>query len=97
MAGAGPSVFRLVGREAWLAGRHAAAEGWWGRSLAAAERLGTRPERARTLHEIGLRLGPTERGRDLPSGAECLAAAGELYAELRLEGELERLGRGELP
>ena len=97
MAGAGPSVFRLVGREAWLAGRHAAATGWWRRSLAAAERLGTRPERARTLHEIGLRLGSSGRARELPSGAECLAAAGALYAELRLEAELERLGRRELP
>jgi class 3 adenylate cyclase len=97
MAGAGPGVFRLVGREAWLAGRHAAAAGWWRRSLALAERLGTRPERARTLHEIGLRLGPSGRARELPSGAECLAAAGGIYRELRLEGDLERLGRGAPP
>jgi hypothetical protein len=97
MAGAAPAVFRLVGREAWLRGRRDRASDWWARSLAAAERLGTRPETARTLHELGLRIGPGGQAPDGRRGEECLAAAGRLYAELRLENDLARLGRGEPP
>jgi hypothetical protein len=83
-----PQVYRLVGREAWLRGRRGTARRWWVRALAEAERLGARPERARTLHEIALRLPSGFDGR---SGAECDAAARTLYRELRLEAELARL------
>jgi hypothetical protein len=86
-----PQVYRLVGREAWLRGRPALARRWWGRSLAEAERLGQRPELARTLHEIAIRLPPEQRGPDGRSGAECLAAAEALYRELHLDRDLERL------
>ena len=84
-------VYRLAGREAWLRGRKALARRWWGRSLAEAERLGQRPELARTLHEIAIRLPPEQRGPGGRSGAESLAAAEALYRELRLDRDLERL------
>ncbi|MGH7286758.1 MAG: hypothetical protein ACREI8_01915, partial [Myxococcota bacterium] len=97
VAGWRPRVFRLVGREAWLRGRKSSAERWWRRSLAEAERLGTRPEQARTLHEIGLRVGSAGRGPGGQRGAEYLDAATRLYGELRLGQELDRLERGALP
>ena len=97
MAGSRPEVFRLVGREAWLRGRKGKAEGWWRRSLVEAERLGARPEQARTLHEIGLPVGSQGRESGGRSGAECLDAARRLYAELQLESDLARLEREALP
>jgi hypothetical protein len=81
-------VYRLAGREAWLRGRTGSARRWWARALAEAERLGARPERARILHEIAIRL---PSGLDGRSGAECDAAARALYRELHLEADLARL------
>jgi class 3 adenylate cyclase/predicted ATPase len=86
-----PQVYRLAGREAWLRGRTARARRWWGRALAEAERLGQRPELARTLHEIAIRLPREQPGPDGRTGAECLAAAEALYRELHLDRDLERL------
>jgi class 3 adenylate cyclase len=63
-----PQAFRLAGREAWLRGRRGAAVRWWARSLAAADRIGARPERARALHEIAIRVGPHGRGPGGRSG-----------------------------
>ncbi len=97
MAGCRCEVFRLVGREAWLRGRNGKAESWWRRSLAEAERLGARPEQARTLHEIGLRVGSQGRGPSGRSGAEYLEAARQLYTVLQLESDLARLEREVLP
>jgi class 3 adenylate cyclase/predicted ATPase len=88
-----PQVYRLAGREAWLRGRRKAALRWWGRSLAEAKRLGTRPELARTLHELAIRLAPEARGPDGRTGAECRAAAGALYRELHLDRDLAQLAK----
>jgi hypothetical protein len=89
-----PQVYRLAGREAWLRGRRAAASRWWARALAEAERLGARPELARTLHEIAIRLSPEQAGPDGRTGAQCLAAAEALYRELRLARDLAGLEKG---
>jgi class 3 adenylate cyclase len=86
-----PQVLRLVGREAWLRGRRGAAGRWWARSLAAAEALGARPERARTLHEIAIRVGPSGRGPGGRDGARCGAEARALYREMNLARDLARL------
>ncbi len=86
-----PQVYRLAGREAWLRGRRGAATRWWARSLAEAERLGARPELARTLHELGIRLSPEEPAPGGRTGAQCLAEAAALYRELHLERDLENL------
>jgi tetratricopeptide (TPR) repeat protein len=96
VAGARPEVYRLVGREAWLRGSRRAALRWWRRSAAEAERLGAHSEEARTLHEIGLRVGPDGRAPGGRRGAECLDEASRVYAKLHLERELEQL-RQEAP
>ena len=90
-----PQVYRLAGREAWLRGGAAAAARWWARALAEAERLGARPELARTLHEIAIRLPDQQRGPDGRTGGECFAAATVLYRQLHLDGDLARLERRE--
>jgi tetratricopeptide (TPR) repeat protein len=97
VAGARPEVYRLVGREAWLRGSRRTALGWWRRSAAEAERLGSRSEQARTLHEVGLRVGTHRQGLGLLRGAECLDAASRMYTELHLERELEQLRNGTPP
>jgi class 3 adenylate cyclase/tetratricopeptide (TPR) repeat protein len=89
-----PQLFRLAGREAWLRGRRGAATGWWARSLAAAEALGARPERARSLHEIAIRVGPSGQGPRGLVGAVCGEEARALYQEMGLERDLARLGQG---
>jgi predicted ATPase/class 3 adenylate cyclase len=59
-----PEVYRLIGTAHWHAGQPRNAATWWARSVAEAERLGARPDLARTWLEIGLLLGtasPAER------------------------------------
>jgi hypothetical protein len=51
----------------WLAGRSAAAELWWKRSLEAAARMGTRHLQAQTHLEIGRRTGAREHLADAES------------------------------
>jgi class 3 adenylate cyclase len=86
-------VYRLAGREAWLGRRRGAARRWWERSLAEAERLGARPEAARTLHEIAVRLPPGERGVGERTAADCLDTAAAMYRELHLAHDLEALAK----
>jgi class 3 adenylate cyclase/tetratricopeptide (TPR) repeat protein len=52
-----PETLRLHGTLAWLSGAAKAAERRWRKSLSAAEGLGMVVERARTLLEMGSRLG----------------------------------------
>jgi tetratricopeptide (TPR) repeat protein len=52
-----PETLRLHGTLAWLSGNTPAAQGRWRKSLATAEGLGMVVERARTLLEMGSRLG----------------------------------------
>jgi hypothetical protein len=94
VAGRRPQVLRLAGREAFLRGRRGAAARWWARSLAAADALGARPESARTLHEIAVRLGPGGRAPGGRSGVRCLAQARALYQEMGLARDLARLDEG---
>jgi class 3 adenylate cyclase/tetratricopeptide (TPR) repeat protein len=92
-----PEVFRLAGRNAWLAGRTEQALQWWRRSLAVANRLGTRPEEARTAQEAGLRLSARVGA---PGPIECreadawLDTARRTFSELGLEWDLARLDAG---
>jgi tetratricopeptide (TPR) repeat protein len=97
VAEARPEVYRLAGREAWLRGARRKALAWWDRSLAEAERLGTRLEQARTLQELGLRLGAADDAPGGRTGADCLRAARSLYAELHLDAEARRWGAGSPP
>jgi predicted ATPase/class 3 adenylate cyclase len=89
-----PEIFRLAGRRAWLNGKADEAVRWWQRSLEIADRLGTRPERARTQQEIGLNLstGPNSAGEIAGrSASEHLREAERSFRALGLEWDLARL------
>jgi class 3 adenylate cyclase/tetratricopeptide (TPR) repeat protein len=89
-------IWRLWGTLAWLEGSPKRAMHRWREALAEAERLGARPEAARTHLEIARRLGPggaSVAGRD-PEGHRQLALAG--FRTLGLHpGELPPEWRGE--
>jgi hypothetical protein len=89
----GADLGRLAGRLAWLQGRHEAALAHWRGSLAVAAGLGLEPERARTHHEVGLRLAQGDGPRELDGrGAEShLAEARRGFESLGLAWDLARL------
>jgi class 3 adenylate cyclase/tetratricopeptide (TPR) repeat protein len=82
-----PQAHRNAGTRSWLIGNRRAALRYWVRSLEHAEKLGMKPELARTYHEAGKRLSPTNRNLAGLSGAACLERAEELFRELGLELE----------
>jgi class 3 adenylate cyclase/tetratricopeptide (TPR) repeat protein len=87
-------AFRLAGRLAWLLGKQEQAWTWWGRSVAEGERLGARPELARTYMEIGERLGSPESRQRRLAGADAsayLEKARRLFEEMGLDWDLRRL------
>jgi tetratricopeptide (TPR) repeat protein len=86
-------TYRLAGRLAWLRGRPERALRWWTRSLAEGERLGTRPEVARTYLEAGRRLTAEGRGRTLhgDDADTCLEKARALFVALGLDREVEQV------
>jgi hypothetical protein len=87
--------FRLAGRLCWLLGRRAKALDWWSRSLAEGERLGARPELARTYLEIadclGTPLGRQYRVNGMDAQA-CLERARRSFTDMDLHWDLTRLG-----
>ncbi len=89
-----PEVYRLAGTLAWLRQRPKAAVAWWERSVAAGERLGARPDLARTQVEIARRLGsggdPARRiaGRN---AREALDAARTIFSDLGLVHDLQHV------
>ncbi len=87
--------FRLAGRLSWLFGRRDKAMAWWARSLAEGERLGVRPEIARTHLEIAERLGLSAGERQQVNGLDaqtCLESARRSFTEMNLQWDLARLG-----
>lgn len=86
-------VLRLAGRYHALVGERRRAHRLFARSLAVGEALGARPETARTWAEAGrLLCVRSERFRGLDRAA-CLTRARDLFTELGLTSELERLDR----
>jgi tetratricopeptide (TPR) repeat protein len=87
-------VLRLAGRCHWLLGRPAQAHRLFDRSADVGERLGARPETARTYAEAGRflceRARRDERFRGL-DGAACMARARVTFEQLGLTGDLERM------
>jgi class 3 adenylate cyclase/tetratricopeptide (TPR) repeat protein len=79
-------IHRLAGRVEWLLGRQRRALDLWARGVAQAERMGARPELARTFLEVGRRLGE-ERSQVsalLGSPADYVRRAESLLAEIGL-------------
>ena len=65
---------RLQGIYEWLTGKRAAAQQWWLRSLAEAERMGLGYDVAMTHFEMGQRLGERthlEKAEDVIRGYRC--------------------------
>ncbi len=89
-------VLRLAARHHWLLGHRAHAHRFFDRSADIGERLGARPETARTYAEAGRflceRAQPDERFRGL-DGAACMARARAIFEQLGLAGDLERMAR----
>ena len=88
-----PEVLRLQGRELWLRGHASAALARWERALGEAERLGTRPERARLLAEVAWRLRAEGSPSELELGGRgARALAEEAQREHRSLGLQEAFG-----
>jgi len=82
-------TYRLTARLFWLQGKRRRAFAWWERTIAEAERMGARPELARTHGDIGQRIGAARlNGLDGPSHLE---AARRLFSELGLEWDLRQI------
>ena len=75
-------VYRLAGRLAWLSGERERAIQWWRKGILEGERMGARPELARTHLELGQRLIAAGQG-DRIIGNHRAAAYVE-HAERRL-------------
>ncbi len=87
-------AFRLAGRLAWVTGNRPRALKWFAKSIGEGERLGARPELARTYMEVGVRLMERSRspsrlaGRD---GADYLESARQMFEALSLAPETKEV------
>jgi len=78
----------------WLIGKQGEALSWFDKSIREGERLGVRPDIARTYLEIGKRLiGSGSKYKELKgvSGKEYLKKAGAMFEEMDLQWDLEEL------
>ncbi|MGA2940193.1 MAG: AAA family ATPase [Syntrophobacteraceae bacterium] len=90
--------YRLMGVYYWLIGRHGKALKWFDKSIWEGERLGARPDIARTCMEIGKRLiGSGSKYKELKgvSAREYLKKAGNMFEEMDLQWDLEELEKVE--
>jgi len=86
--------YRLMGVYYWLIGKHGKALKWFDKSTREGERLGARPDIARTYMEIGKRLiGSESKYKELNGvrAKEYLKKAGAIFEEMDLQWDLEEL------
>jgi hypothetical protein len=96
MARTRTETYRLIGSHHWLVGHTRRAERWWRSSLAEGERLGARPELARTHLEIARRLQMSSGGPAELCGLDAgghLDRAQELFSKLDLAWDLDQVER----
>ena len=89
-------IFRLMGLYYWLIGKQRKALTWWTRTIQEGERLGARPDLARTFFEVGKRLlEPHSKYKELNgiSVKEYFDKAEKLFREMDLQWDLEQLER----
>lgn len=89
-------AYRLMGICTWLTGKPSSALKWWRKSIRVGERLGARLQLSRTYFEVGQRLqepGSPFTMLDDIAAQTYLEKAGELFREMNLEWDLERLNR----
>jgi len=88
--------YRLMGEYYWLVGKQRKAFQWFDKSIQEGERLGARPDLARTYMEVGKRLlEPHSKCKELDglSAKEYLEKAEKLFREMDLQWDLEQLER----
>ena len=89
-------IFRLMGIYYWLVGKQAKALKWWKKTIQEGERLGARPDLARTYFEVGKRLlEPQSKNKELNgiSAQEYLEKARALFEEMDLKWDLAELNK----
>jgi class 3 adenylate cyclase/tetratricopeptide (TPR) repeat protein len=89
-----PHALHMVGYYHWLAGKQNKAVTWWKRAIEEGERLGARPDLARTYMEIGKRLlDEKSKYKELNGiGAkEYLGKARTMFQEMDLQWDLDEL------
>jgi hypothetical protein len=84
-------ALRLGGRAYWLSGSTAKALRWWKRSLDEGERLGAKPELARTYAELGHRLANSHHQLDGKSAEDWNRMAAMRFSELELDWDMALL------
>ena len=86
----------MNGQYYWLTGREQKALTNWEQSIKEGERLGARPDLARTFFEVGKRLlEPHSKYKELNGikAREYLDKAEKLFREMDLQWDLEQLER----
>jgi hypothetical protein len=86
--------YRLMGEYYWLTGKQGKALKWFDKSIREGERLGARPDLARTYMETGKRLmEPGSKYRELNgvSADEYLKKARAMFEDMDLRWDLEEL------
>ena len=87
-------VFRLTGEYFWAVHRPGKAFRWWSKAISEGERLGTRPDLARTYFEVSRRLLEPNSKRKRLNGItaeEYLEMARRLFEEMDLQWDLAEL------
>ena len=87
---------RLMGVYFWLCGKQKAAMKWFAGSIDTGERMGARPELARTYLEMGKRLSEKTDGDREMNGIKAgdyLKRAETLFTEMGLEWDLKELAK----
>jgi hypothetical protein len=90
------AVLRLTGLYYWLINKQNKAVKWWKRAIEEGERLGARPDLARTYMEIGKRfLEEKSKYKELNgiSAKEYLEKAREMFQEMDLQWDLDELDK----
>ena len=86
--------YRLMGVYKWLIRDRKGAFRWWHKAISEGERLGARPQLARTYAEMGMRLCAVKgesSGSDVSRAKELLQKAKTMFRDLGLHHDLEDL------
>jgi tetratricopeptide (TPR) repeat protein len=91
-------IMKLMGEYYWMTGRQAIALKWWRKGIKKGRMLGAKLDLSRLYMNAGQRLCEEKsRYREIigMSGEELLDTAREMFAEMNLQWDLERLDQGQ--
>ena len=89
-------LFRYMGTYHWIVNKQRKALKYWTKSIAEGERMGARPELARTYFEVGRRLLEKTSGHKALNGIKAedyLQRAKTMFEGMDLKWDLEQLER----